>query len=121
VVIQHLDSEPSYRLVELFGKNTIAIVKQVFVSPFKSDGLAKLLKRPGGSWMGRDVAMDQAPAAVLDNHEHIQQQERDGDGNKEVAGNDSLGVKTQERRPAQVASWSAWRTLRQVLAHRPRR
>src|SRR5712671_1517704 len=63
--------------------------------------------------------MDQAPAAVLDHHEHIQQPERGGDGNKEVAGNDSLSVKTQERRPAQVASWSAWRASRQVLAHGP--
>jgi hypothetical protein len=40
--------------------------------------------------MGGDVAMDQAPAAVLDHHEHVQQPERGGGGNKEVAGNDSL-------------------------------
>jgi hypothetical protein len=84
----------------MFGKNTIAIVRQVFVSLFEPDDLAKLLERPGGAWMGGDVAMDQPPAAVLDHHEHIQQPDRGGDGNKEVAGNDSLGVKTQERRPS---------------------
>jgi hypothetical protein len=105
----------------VLGKNTIAIVKQVFVFIFEPDGLAQLLERPGGSWMGGDVAVNQAPAAVLDHHEHIQQAERGGDGNKEVTGNDSLGVKTQERRPAQVASWSAWRTSQQVPAHGPRR
>jgi hypothetical protein len=60
-------------------------------------------------------------ACVLDHHEHIQQAERGGDGNQEVAGNDSLGVKMQERRPAQVASGSAWRTSRQLLARGPRR
>jgi hypothetical protein len=60
--------------------------------------------------------MDQAPAVVLDHHEHVQQSERGGDGKKEVAGNDSLSVKAQECRPAQVASRSAWRTSRQVLA-----
>jgi hypothetical protein len=105
----------------VFGKNAIAIVKQVFVSLFEPDGLAQLLQRPSGTWMGGDVAMDQAPAVVLDHHEHVQQPERGGDGNKEVAGNDSLSVKAQECRPAQVASRSAWRTSRQVLAHRSRR
>ena len=105
----------------MLGKNTVAIVKQVFVSLFEPDGLAQLLQRPSGTWMGGDVAMDQTPAVVLDYHEHVQQPERGGDGNKEVAGNDSLSVKAQECRPAQVASRSAWRTSRQVLAHRSRR
>jgi hypothetical protein len=40
---------------------------------FESDGLAQLLQRPSGTWMGGDVAMDQAPAVVLDDHKHIQQ------------------------------------------------
>jgi hypothetical protein len=77
-------------------------VKQVFVSLFEPDGLAQLLQRPSGTWMGGDVAMDQTPAVVLDYHEHVQQPERGGDGNKEVAGNDSLSVKAQECRPALV-------------------
>jgi len=68
-------------------------VKPVFVSLFEPDGRAQLLERPGGTRMGGDVAMDQAPAAVLDHHEHVQQPERGSDGNKEIAGNDSLGVK----------------------------
>src|ERR1700724_3298591 len=75
-------------LVEVFGKNTIAIVKQVFVSLFEPDGLAQLLERPGGTWMGGDVAMDQAPAAVLNDHKHIQQTNGRGHGNEEIAGND---------------------------------
>jgi hypothetical protein len=68
---QHLDSEPFYRLVEVFGKNAIAIVKQVFVSLLEPNGLTQLLQRPGGTGMGGDVAMDQAPAVVLDHNKDV--------------------------------------------------
>jgi hypothetical protein len=67
--------------------------------------------------VSQDVTMDQASTTVLDHHEHVQRPERGGDGNEIVAGNDSLGVKAQERRPAQVASRSAWGEG----AHRPDR
>jgi hypothetical protein len=40
---------------------------------FESDGLAQLLHRPIGTWMGGDVAMDQAPAVVLDHNKDVQQ------------------------------------------------
>ena len=46
--------------------------------------------------------MDQAPAAVLDHHEHVQQSECGGGGNQEIAGNDPLGAQAQKRRPSQV-------------------
>jgi len=95
-------------------------MKPVFVALFEPNGIAQLLERPGGTRMGGDVAMNQASTTVLDHHEHVQQPERGGDGNEIVAGNDSLGVKAQERRPAQVASRSPWWTSRQVLAYRPR-
>jgi hypothetical protein len=76
----------------VLGKNTVAIVKQVFVSLFEPDSLAQLLKRPSGTWMARDVAMDQTAAVMLDHHKHVQLPERGGDGDQEIAGNDSLGV-----------------------------
>jgi hypothetical protein len=60
------------------------------VSLFKPDGLAQLLERPGGAWMGGDIAMDQAPAAMLNCHKHIQQTKGRGDGHEEIAGNDPL-------------------------------
>src|SRR5450631_249305 len=71
--------------------------------------------------MRSDVAMDQAPAAVLDHHEHVQQLERGGDGDQEIAGNDPLGVQAQERRPSQVPSRSAWWAMRQILPYGARR
>ncbi len=44
---------------------------------------------------------------MLDHHEYVQQTECGGDGDQEIAGNDSLCVQLQECRPAQVASWPA--------------
>ena len=74
------------------GEDTVAIVKQVFVSLPEPDGLAQLLQRPGRTRMGGDVAMDQTPAAVLDNYQHVEQPEGGGDDDQEVTGNDSLGM-----------------------------
>jgi hypothetical protein len=76
----------------VFSKNAIAIVKQVCVLLFESDGLAQLLQRPSGTWMGGDVAMDQAPAVVLDHDKHIQQTKGRGHGDEEIVGNDPLSV-----------------------------
>jgi hypothetical protein len=54
-------------LVEALRKDTVAIVKQVSIPILKSNCLTQLLQRPSRTWMGGDVAMDQARAAVL-NH-----------------------------------------------------
>jgi hypothetical protein len=78
----------------VFGKNAIAIMKQVCVSLLESDGLAQLLQRPSGTRMGCDVAMDQSPAVVLDENKHIQQTKAGGNGHEEIAGNDPLSVQT---------------------------
>jgi hypothetical protein len=80
----------------VLGKDTVAIVNQVLVSLFEPNRLAQLVQCPSGSWVGCDIAMDQAPAMVLDYHEHIQQPELGGGGNKEVAGDDSLRMQAQE-------------------------
>jgi hypothetical protein len=83
----------------MVGKNAIAIVKQVFVTVFEPDGLTQLLQRPGGTGMGSDVAMDQAPAVVFDHNKDVQQTKGRGYGHEEIAGNDSLSVQAQEGRP----------------------
>lgn len=38
--------------------------------------------------MGGDVVMDQTAAAVFDHHEHVEQSERGGHDEQEIAGND---------------------------------
>ena len=63
---QHRDAELRDRLVKMVRKDTVTIVKQVFVTVLKSNGLTQLLQRPGSTRMRCDVAMDQAPAAVLE-------------------------------------------------------
>jgi hypothetical protein len=55
----------------VFGENTVAVVKQIFVLTFESDSLAQLLHRPSSSRMRGDVAMDEAPAAMFDHHKHV--------------------------------------------------
>jgi hypothetical protein len=61
--------------------------------------------------------MDQTAAAVFDHHEYVEQSERGGYDEQEIAGNDPPGMQAQECRPAQVASRSAWRTTGQVFAY----
>jgi hypothetical protein len=50
--------------------------------------------------MGRDVAVDQSTAAMLDYHKHLQQPKCRGNGDEEITGYDSLCVQAQESRPA---------------------
>ena len=77
-------------------EDAVAIVNQEFVLVFVPERRAQLLQGPGRTRMGCDVAMDQAPAAVLDHHEHVQQPKRGGDGDQEIAGNDPVGVQAQK-------------------------
>src|SRR5450631_2837793 len=67
--------------------------------------------------MGGDIVMDQTATAVFDHHEHVEQSERGGHDEQEIAGNDPPGMQAQECRPAQAASRSAWRTTGQVFVY----
>ena len=75
-------------------------MKQVFVPVLQPNRLAQLLQRPGRIWRCGDVAMDQAPAAVLNHDEHVQLAKRCSHGDEEIARYDPLGVQAQEGRPA---------------------
>ena len=81
---------------------------------------AQLLQRPGSSRMGRDVAVNQATGPVLNDHEHIEHAKVRCDGKAEVAGENSLSVKTHEGRPAQISSRPSQWAPGHVLAHRAR-
>jgi hypothetical protein len=58
----------------------------------------------GSARVSRDVAVDQTTVAMLDHDKHIQLSECRGNGDEEIARNDSLGVQTKEGPPAQIAS-----------------
>src|ERR1035441_866397 len=68
---QHGDAEVRDGFVQMRGKDTIAIVKQILISVFQSNRLAQLLQDPSRCRMAGDVAMNQAAAAVLNHHEHV--------------------------------------------------
>ena len=119
--LQHADPEGLDRFIELACEDAVAIVNQELVPIFVPDSLTQLLQRPGSARMSRDVAVDQATAAMLDYDKHIQQSECRGNGDEEIARNDSLGVQTKEARPSQIASGPTSRSSGQVLVHRPGR
>jgi len=60
-------------------------------------------------------------SAVFNHHEDIQQSERGGDGNEEIARHHRQRVILQERRPALITSRLTSWPLRHVLADRARR
>jgi hypothetical protein len=45
------------------------------ISNLDPNCLTQLLQRPGGTRMGRDIAIDQAPAAVLDQYAYTGSEE----------------------------------------------
>ena len=71
--------------------------------------------------MLRDAYVRKPPSAVFNDHEDIQQSERGGDGNKEIARYNRQRVILQERRSALITTGQTRRSLRRVLAHCPRR
>ena len=85
------------------GKDTVAIMEQVFIATLESDGISQLLQCPGSARMCGDVVRNETAAVVLDHDEHVQQSESRRDGYEEVAGNDSLGVQAQECGPTKAA------------------
>ena len=77
-------------------EDAVAIVNQELVPVFAPNRLTQLLQHPRGTRMRCDVAMDQTTVAMLDHHEHVQQSQRRGDGDEEIAGNESRGVQTEK-------------------------
>ena len=118
---QHLDAKATHRFVEVRGEDAIAIVHQVLASRIGPDGLAQLLQCPCGRRMCGDVEVNQATAAVLDDHEYVEHPERGGDGDQKIAGNDSLGVQALEGGPTRTAPWPARWARGKVFPHGARR
>ena len=93
-------------------------MEEELISVIDAGHFAQLLQRPGSSGMGCDIAVDPATSLVLDDDEYVEHAKVRCDGEAEAAGENSLSVKTQEGRPAQIPSRPARRTPGHVLAHR---
>ncbi|MEJ8825961.1 hypothetical protein WKW80_28695 [Variovorax humicola] len=96
-------------------------MKQIPVAVGVRDHFSHLLQRPGRARMRGDIHVHQSAVAVLDDDEHVEQSKRRGDGHEEVARQNRLRVVLQECRAAFIAARLTGRSLRQVLADRPRR
>jgi len=82
------------------------------------ENFAKLLRRPLGSRMSRNITMQNSPGADLHCDEYIQKLKVQRDPYKEVAADDGLGLVSNESSPALIVS-SAMRALFfQVLSDR---
>ena len=89
---QHSHTELANGFIQVRGKDAVAIMEQVFIATLESDGISQLLQCPGSARMCGDIVRNDTAAMVLDHDEHVQQSECRRDHNKQVAGNDSLGV-----------------------------
>ena len=102
--LQRPDPQLADGLVEMAREDAVTIMKQEFVLVWVPDHLPQLLQGPGRRRLRGDIAMNQAAAAVLDDHEYVQLAKRRRNCDEVVTGNDSLSVQAQKARPAQVAS-----------------
>jgi hypothetical protein len=90
--LEYRDAQLYDRLVQVRGKDTVAIMEQVFIPTFQSNRLTQLLQGPGCTRMGGDIAMDQSAAAVLNHHEYVQQAKCCSNSDKEIACDYPLSV-----------------------------
>src|ERR1700747_3911971 len=63
------------------------------------NGFAELLPGPTSSRMSRDLAVQNATAPHLHDHEHVQHSEPGGDRDQNISGHDGLGVIADKRLP----------------------
>ena len=68
------------------------------------ENLAKLLDGLFGRRMASHVAVQNSPRSDLHRHKYIQDLERSGDRNEEIAGHDGLGMVANEGAPALVGT-----------------
>jgi hypothetical protein len=74
------------------------------VPMIKGQKLAELLDRPLGGRMCGDIEVQNSPRTNLHRDKYIEDPKFDRDGNKEVAGDNGLGVISDECRPALLAA-----------------
>ena len=70
--------------------------------------------------MQRPLNAQDSTAAVLDDHEHVEQPECRRDRHEEITGDSRGCVIAQDSCPTLIASRAARRSLRHAFAHRPR-
>src|SRR5215207_603876 len=123
--VDHHESLAAEHLVERSCELAVAVMDQE-PHPLEHAGeaeVARLLSHPGAGGIGRATGEMDAPAAKLDEEEHVQAAQGDGLDGEEVAGEHARGLPTKECRPAYGSSPRRWLEPSggKQAAHRARR
>ena len=102
--LQHGQAEIRDRFVQASREDAVPVVDQVPIGVVESNDLPQLLQGPCRTRVRRDVDAHQSAAAVLDDHEHVEQSECRRDRDEEVTGDDRVRVIAQEGRPTLIAT-----------------
>src|SRR5271169_6386941 len=86
-------------IVHVGRKNRIPVMNQESVAVDARNRLSELLQGPVGGRMGRDIAVQNAPASHRHDYEHIQHSKSGSDGHQEISGHNGLGVIANKRPP----------------------
>jgi hypothetical protein len=92
-------------------------VQQVAELLIGSERLPQLLQRPISRRVARDIEVQQSSGAVVHHHKDVDLAEGRGDGNEEVASDNSLSVIAKERGPTLIATGPSRGRLGHVVAN----
>ena len=101
--------------VQFQGEDVVAVMDQIPISGLVPQCLTQLLARPECARMGRHVAVNEPPAAMLHHHQHVQEAQSTGNGDEEVARHDRLSMVLEERRPALIPARAPRRCSGKIL------
>jgi hypothetical protein len=111
-------------VIDICRKDGVPVVDQEAIRSLARERFAKLLQRPFRARMTRHIAMQDAPRAHVEDHQHIQQLELRRHRHHEIAGDDRIRMVPHECHPVLRRSFSP-RTIillpGPVLAHGSRR
>ena len=96
---QNFEPECPQVVVNFCRKDRIPIMNQESVDVIARDGFSKLLQGPGGSRMGRNIAVQNAATSHFHHHEHVQHSEAGRDCHQKITRHDDLSVIADKRPP----------------------
>src|SRR5215510_10064557 len=96
----HIQPHVTHALVNLFGKDGIAVMNEDAIDVVSRDCCSKLLDGPRRRGMRHDIDVQGSSASMLNDHKHIEEAECRGNRHAEVTRDDAFGVITDKRRPA---------------------
>ena len=122
-VLQHLESQVVYTLVELRGEDAIPVMEEEAIAMVSWDRFAQLLQRPCSRGVRGHIDMQDAAGGMFHHDKDIEQAKGGRDHHTEITGDDRLGMVAHKRHPAlgrHPFAWSRGLALRHIFAYRAR-